>query len=138
MGDQLTIRVASKSDRAVAAILTLSYKDTITYKYGCSDERFNHLGGMPFLFWRVIEEAKAEGIGELDLGRSEIHNAGLITFKERLGARKSALTYWRCSEGDIANAGYVAWLAGIAKEVLPRLPDKIFAASGRLLYRHMG
>ena len=65
----------------VAAILTLSFKDTVTYKYGCSDERFNRLGGTPFLFWKTIQEAKAEGMSQLDLGRSDLHNEGSMASK---------------------------------------------------------
>jgi Acetyltransferase (GNAT) domain len=36
LGDRLAVHVAYKSDQAVAAILTLTFKDTVTYKYGCS------------------------------------------------------------------------------------------------------
>jgi hypothetical protein len=99
MGDQLTIRVAWKDNRPVAAIMTLSFKDTITYKYGRLDERFNHLGGAWFLFWKTIQEAKAEGMIQLDLGRSELDNTGLVKFKDRLGADRINLQYYRSNSG---------------------------------------
>src|SRR5205085_2919409 len=57
MDDRLKIRLAYKDGRPVAGILTLSYKDVLVYKYGCSDARFNNLGGMQFLFWEAIREA---------------------------------------------------------------------------------
>jgi hypothetical protein len=42
LGDRLKIRIASlKTGTPVAGILTLSYKKTVTYKYGCSDPQFN-------------------------------------------------------------------------------------------------
>ena len=95
MGDNLTIRLVSKDRVPVAAILTLSHKGTITYKYGCSDERFHNLGGTPFLLWKTIEEAKNQGMREFDLGRSDLDHAGLIQFKDRMGAVKTMLSYWR-------------------------------------------
>ena len=43
-GDRLTIRVARKGDRAIASILTLRHRETLVYKYGCSDARFHPMG----------------------------------------------------------------------------------------------
>jgi hypothetical protein len=43
-------------ERAVAALLTLRYKDTVTYRYGCLDEHFNNLGATHFLIWKTIGE----------------------------------------------------------------------------------
>ena len=147
MGNQLTIRVASKDDRPVAAILTLSFKDTVTYKYGCSDERFNQLGGTPFLFWKTIQEAKDLGMSRLDLGRSEIDNVGLVQFKDRLGARRMDLKYYRLVPGKALSA----WRMAAAPKMVPNprtlqllrsltrhLPDAALIAAGKLLYRHFG
>jgi len=43
LGNHMKIRVASKNGRPIASILTLSWKDVMAYKYGCSDERFHNL-----------------------------------------------------------------------------------------------
>ena len=94
LGDGLTIHVASKDGVPIAGILTLSFKKTMVYKYGGSDARHHSLGGMPFLFWRAIQEAKARGIEELDLGRSDLDQPGLIAFKDHLGATRTTLTYY--------------------------------------------
>ena len=50
-----------KTAQAIAAMLTLRHGANIIYKYGCSDGAFHQLGGMPFLFWKLIEEGKATG-----------------------------------------------------------------------------
>src|SRR5438093_631303 len=42
-GDRLKIRVVSKDSAPAASIITISYKRVLTYKYGCSDTRFNAL-----------------------------------------------------------------------------------------------
>jgi hypothetical protein len=143
MGDRLVIRVASKDALPTAAILTLSHKGVTTYKYGCSDERWNHLGGIPFLFWMTIQEAKSEGSRVLDLGRSDISNSGLIQFKDRLGATQTPLTYWICSDAQ-ASESRSLWIAHLAQHIVPRLPSAllrlprvILAASGEIFYKHM-
>jgi hypothetical protein len=138
MTDSLTIRLVSKDQYPVAAILTLSHKTTITFKYGCSDERFHRLGGTPFLFWKVIQEGKEQGMRELDLGRSELAHAGLIQFKDRLGAVRTSLPYWRYPNGSPADTTRPGWQIQVAKGLISRLPDPILAASGRMLYRHVG
>jgi lipid II:glycine glycyltransferase (peptidoglycan interpeptide bridge formation enzyme) len=122
----------------VAAMLTLSHKTTVTYKYGCSDERFHSLGGAPFLFWKAIQESKNQGMRELDLGRSELNHAGLVEFKDRLGAVKTMLTYWRYPIMRTTEAMCPTWRIQIAKGVFSCVPDAVFAASGRFLYRHIG
>ncbi len=71
---------------AVASILTLSHKKTIVYKCGCSDAAANKFGGMALLFWRTIQEAQENGFEDLDMGRSDTDQPGLIAFKEHWGA----------------------------------------------------
>src|SRR5215470_3379248 len=75
-GDLLTIRIASKAGRPAAGLLTLTHGDTVVYKYGGSRSDLHPLGGMPFLMWKTIEEAKAVGASELDLGRSDLGARG--------------------------------------------------------------
>jgi lipid II:glycine glycyltransferase (peptidoglycan interpeptide bridge formation enzyme) len=135
LGDRLTIRVASKAGRPIAGLLTLSFKKTIVYKYGGSDARYHKLGGMPFLFWKLIQEAKAEGFEELDLGRSDLNQYGLTTFKDRLGACRSKLTYFRYPA--VARRPK-AWKQRVARRAFELLPDPALALAGRLLYRHYG
>ena len=93
-GNDLKIRVASKADLPVASILTLSNKRCTVYKYGGSIASLNKLGGMALLFWRTIQDAKDKGHEELDLGRSDRDNLGLIAFKEHWGATGTGLSYW--------------------------------------------
>jgi len=79
----LQIRVAFHGKWPVAAILTLRHKDTLIYKYGASDTRFNHLGGTQLLFWNAIQEAKREGLLTFDLGRTDRDNVFRLSWKWR-------------------------------------------------------
>jgi hypothetical protein len=136
LGADLQIRVASKDGRPVASILTLSHKKTMVYKYGCSNVAFNNLGGTPFLFWRTIQDAKDRGFEQLEMGRSDMDNQGLVAFKERLGASRRSLSYWRYPQIDLH--GFGSWKNTIAKRVVPLMPDLALETIGKLLYRHIG
>lgn len=136
LGKMANIRVALRNNQAVAALLTLSYKQTVVYKYGGSDERYHSLGGMPFLFWQTIQEAKKDGFTELDLGRSDRDNAGLIKFKEHWGARRNTLEYWRYSAKKLGGIHRVEMKT--AKRIFGFMPSAVLPMAGRLLYRHIG
>jgi CelD/BcsL family acetyltransferase involved in cellulose biosynthesis len=137
LGKRLAIRVASKDERPIAAVLTLSFNSTIVYKYGCSDDEFHNLGGMPFLFWKTIEDAKQKGAQQLDLGRSDLNSSGLVQFKDRLGATRSTQTYLRFPAGRSQSTS-ADWQIRAAKRVFSFLPDRCLLEAGRLLYPHIG
>ncbi len=136
MGRNVQIRVAFKAETPVASILTLTTKKSLIYKYGCSDSRFSSLGGTPLLFWNAIRQAKANGLEELDMGRSDIANTGLMTFKEHWGAKRSAVHYWRYPLK--AASSNPERLIGYAKKLISATPDKALVILGNLLYRHVG
>lgn len=137
MGDKIQIRVARKDGTPISAMLTLRHRSSIIYKYGCSDERFHNLGGMPLLFWRLIEESKASGAEMIDFGRSDLDNSGLVAFKDKFGTTRKLLTYYRYpykEKGEVT----MSRSAEAARQFLCLLPDAVCSQAGRLLYRHMG
>ena len=141
-GDGLKVRVAYLADRPVAAMITIRYKDTMMYKYGCSDTRFNRLGSMHLLFWNAIQEAKAADLHCFDFGRTDADQPGLITFKGRWGATETILDYFRFSNGTTSThlfdlrAG--TWKVNAAKFVVSQLPSRLVARIGSALYGHVG
>jgi len=137
LGTKIRVRVACKNGSPVAGILTLVHGNTLVYKYGGSDERFNRLGGTQMLFWKAIEEAQADGLGYFDLGRTELNNSGLLSFKDRWGAARSPLLYYRCSLQPSRAVGRT-WPMHFAKYCFARIPNPFLAAAGKLLYRHIG
>ena len=135
--DRLTIRLASHEGRPVAGILTLQHRDTLVYKYGGSDAGYHNLGGMPFLMWKAIEAGKQTGLQMLDFGRSDRNNEGLIRFKDQLGTTRSLLAYGRISATPVPQKAGEGFWAGFAQRLFGYMPDFMFTAAGRLLYRHM-
>ena len=137
MGENASIRLASRGQQAVAGILTLCQGKTVVYKYGGSDASFNNLGGMPMLFWRLIKEAKETGAEELDFGRSDLDNPGLIAFKERWSAARSTLVTWRLPVVT-TSAHRESFKMRYAKKVFAHMPAGVLTLVGRLMYRHIG
>jgi lipid II:glycine glycyltransferase (peptidoglycan interpeptide bridge formation enzyme) len=137
MGQDIQIRVARKEGVPIAAILTLRNGSTVIYKYGCSDEKLHHLAAMPFLLWRLIEESKEAGAEQIDLGRTDMENSGLSTFKDRFGTTRKRLTYFRYPENR-RESSLTAGSLPIARRVLSALPLAVSSWAGGLLYKHIG
>jgi CelD/BcsL family acetyltransferase involved in cellulose biosynthesis len=137
LGDKIQIRLTRKNGVAIAAMLTIQHRSCVVYKYGCSDERFHSLGGMPFLFWRLVEESKATGAEKIDFGRTDLNNEGLIAFKDRFGTSRRLLTYYRHPRAAIRGVNTL-WNSQAVKQVFSLLPGVVSSAAGRVLYRHMG
>ncbi len=137
LGDALLIRVVYKDNQAIAGIVTLTHRKTVVYKYGASDERFHNLGGMPFVFWHAIQDAISAGYEEMDMGRTDIDNPGLITFKEHWGATQTELRYWAYPPPKMSRSGEPSWSMRIMHRACSLAPDSLLGAAGSLLYRHV-
>jgi lipid II:glycine glycyltransferase (peptidoglycan interpeptide bridge formation enzyme) len=137
-GDQLTIRVANKDGNPIAAVLTLRFRDTLVYKYGASDITLHAVGGMQALIWSAIKAAKHQGLRQLDLGRSDIEDQGLITFKDRWGTARSTISYFRYPLKLSNVSSSTAWGGRNRRRLFEWMPNAILSTAGKLLYRHVG
>lgn len=135
-GPGMKIRIARKDGAAVASIVTLSHRETMVYKYGCSDASANKYGGTPMLFWKTIQEAKANGQNQLDMGRSDLEDPGLSIFKEHWGSVATPLIYWRYPAQD--SSARPAWQKNLTNRVISASPAGVLQLAGSVLYRHMG
>jgi hypothetical protein len=136
-GKALEIRVAYLDEIPIAAILTLRFRDSCYFKYGCSDARFNKFAATPWLLWNAIVAAKSNGLLEFDMGRTQEDNAGLLVFKDNWVSRHKRLTYWKfpgTPSVDVADGRKLK----IAKRVFSLMPQSLLVATGKLVYRHIG
>ena len=132
-GEKLTIHLASKNEKTLAAIITIQHGDKLIYKYGASDESVHALGGMPFLFWKAMLQGKSTGANVFDLGRTDEDNAGLSTFKQRLGAQVHTLKYFRVAADSMLKSRF---RPRNFMRLVTQLPGPLYCAAGKLLYRH--
>jgi lipid II:glycine glycyltransferase (peptidoglycan interpeptide bridge formation enzyme) len=134
----ITIRVASKANTPVAAILTLASQRSVIYKYGASDSRFNNLAGTAYLFWKAIRDAKAQGAETFDMGRSDATNSGLIRFKSNWAAEEHSLNYWRFPVTATRPSSRRTKMEQVTKRVFGHMPEPLCIATGRAFYKHIG
>jgi CelD/BcsL family acetyltransferase involved in cellulose biosynthesis len=138
LGADAQIRIAKKDGSAIASILTLGHKQKIVYKYCCSDAHSHNLGGMQFLFWHLIRHSKEHGFVELDFGRSESTNTGLVTFKDRWGTKRQLLTYLRYPSRPQSKEQDNSMIMKLGKQVFSHCPQGLLRLAGNLLYPHVG
>jgi CelD/BcsL family acetyltransferase involved in cellulose biosynthesis len=138
LGKDAQIRIARKDGAAIASIFTLSHKQKMVYKYGCSDAHSHNLGGMQFLFWHLIRDSKGRGFVELDFGRSECSNTGLVTFKDRWGTQRQLITYLRYPHRTPSREQQPSTIMSFGKKVFSHCPQSVLRLAGDLLYPHMG
>jgi CelD/BcsL family acetyltransferase involved in cellulose biosynthesis len=138
LGASAQIWIARKDGSAIASIFTLSHKQKMVYKYGCSDAHSHNLGGMQFLFWHLIRHSKEHGFVELDFGRSECSNTGLVTFKDRWGTKRQLLTYLRYPQRPVATEQDPSMLMKLGKKTFSHCPQGVLRLAGNLLYPHVG
>lgn len=136
-GGALEIRVAYKDEIPISAILTLGFRKTVFYKYGCSARKFNRFGATPWLLWRAIVAAKSNGAIKFDLGRTEQGDRGLLDFKNHWVPQPIPLVYWRFPVGSSFESAD-CWQLKAAKRMFSCMPNTLLTVVGRLLYRHIG
>jgi CelD/BcsL family acetyltransferase involved in cellulose biosynthesis len=138
LGKHAQIRVTKKNGNAIASIFTVSHKQEMVYKYGCSDAHSHNLGGMQFLFWDLIRDSKERGFVELDFGRSECTNSGLVTFKDRWGTNRQLITYLRYPHQAHGTEPGPSTIMKLGQQVFSHCPHSVLRLAGNLLYPHVG
>ena len=137
VGENLTIRVASKDGNPVSAIITILYNNTCFYKYTGVSQDAAKMGGTHALAWRAICDSRALGATKLDFGRTDLDNETLMEYKDRWASTRSGITYYRYPESSVASASD-SHDSGLAGRIFACLPDKLLILAGNYLYKHVG
>jgi hypothetical protein len=130
--------LARHGKAAVAGLICLHFGENAVYKYGASDEAFKQLSGTNLVLWETIKQCARQGLRSLSLGRTDLDNEGLLTFKNGWGAQRTVLNYYRyafTSNGFVCDREHDL---GVFKKVLRTLPLDVLKLIGRLAYRHIG
>jgi hypothetical protein len=74
---------------------------------------------------------------ELDMGRTEEGNAGLLAFKNHWVPQPNRLVYWKFPDTSsfISEDG---WKLKMAKRIFSYMPGRLLTITGNLIYRHIG
>ena len=130
------IAIARCQQRAIAASVYFQSGARAVYKYGASDEAFQHLRGANLVMWEAIKWLARNGAETLHLGRTSIGNEGLRKFKLGWGAEEQKIEYVKY---DLRKKRFIAGAdasAGWYNRVFKMLPIGLSRMIGAALYRH--
>jgi len=130
--------MAEWEGKVIAAVIFLTYKDTIYYKFNASDE--NHLQKRPnhLVIWEAIRYACANGYKHCDFGRCSPEEEGLRVFKSRWGAKEVGSPYYYYPEIKGFTTVPESSLRYQAMKLFSHaIPQFAFRAAGSLLYKHV-
>jgi hypothetical protein len=130
------IAIASHEGRPVAASVYFQLGAQAVYKYGASDETFQHLRGANVVMWEAIKWHARNGAQTLHLGRTSLGNEGLRRFKLGWGAAEEKLEYLKY---DLRQNRWVTetdQTTGWYNRVFNVLPTGCARLIGAALYRH--
>lgn len=133
-----TVVLARLGSTPIAGALYLFSGKRVVYKYGASDEAYQHVRGNNLVMWRAIAAFAQQGYAELDFGRTSLDNEGLRAFKLSWGAKENISSYL------VHDVGERAWIkapdrsSGWHNKVFRQLPLPISRWIGQILYRHIG
>jgi CelD/BcsL family acetyltransferase involved in cellulose biosynthesis len=131
------IMLAAIAGRPVAGAVFFHHRDTVIYKFGASDPRFRHLRVNHRVMWEAIRWGCRHGIRNLDLGRTEPDDRGLLQYKNGWGARARRIAYYRY---DVRRQAFASKPSPVRSSygIFRFLPAGLLRVTGRLLYRHIG
>lgn len=121
----------------IAGAVFLRYRTHVVYKFGASDERYQHLRGNNLVMWEAIRHFVQQGAQTLDFGRTSLDHDGLRRFKQGWGATENVLHYHRF---DLRTDQYVTVpdrASGWHSTIFRRLPRPLSRLAGEILYRHI-
>ncbi len=131
------VAIATYEQKPIAGAVFFHLGSKVIYKFGASNEQFQHLRASNLVIWESIKQLVANGFTELNFGKTSLCNEGLRRFKLGWGAEESRLLYARY---DFKKARFVedhdpahAWY----NRVFQQLPLPLLGLIGRLFYKHV-
>lgn len=130
---------ARKDGLAIGSLILFKFNSRVSCEFAVWNEKYIGISPLHGLFWEAIQAAYREGFKIFDFGRTSPDNHTLMDFKNRWGTQVIDLPifcYPKNNSACITNKMLMA--KRIVREVCRAVPDPIFEAFGKFLYRHMG
>ena len=131
------VALARHGGVVVAGAVFFHSGTTALYKFGASDETYQHLRGNNLVMSTAIKRYAAEGFATFDFGRTSLSNEGLRRFKLGWGTTEYPIDYVRY---DLRADRWVTAKdesSGWHNRVFRRLPVPLSRLIGAALYRHI-
>jgi len=125
------------SDRVIAGAVFLWSGTRSIFKYGASDDGDWNVRPNQILMWHSIRNLIEKGCKELNLGRSEPGNEGLVRFKHSFGSAAGNLNYGIISAVNQVPHVNIMSDPKTNKYPIQTLPLCVNRMAGTLLYPHL-
>ncbi|MGE0482311.1 MAG: GNAT family N-acetyltransferase [Phycisphaerae bacterium] len=136
-GDGLVV-LAFDGRKAIAGAVVLFGKGTAVLRHSASLECSWKLYPNHLVIWECIRAACERDKQRFDFGRTGAQNVGLAAFKRGWGTDAMPLTYTRGGSLGKFRERAIVGLRTTLRHTLPRVPDRVAAGVGRMLYASLG
>jgi CelD/BcsL family acetyltransferase involved in cellulose biosynthesis len=127
---------ARRAGRAVASAVFLRHGSRLYYKFSATDPGALALQPNSLVLWEAIEWAHAQGLAEIDLGKTVRENVGLARFKRSWGAVPAPLPhYYFPRVAGVGAASEESSPMRAVRAVWRHLPLPVARVVGGLVYR---
>jgi CelD/BcsL family acetyltransferase involved in cellulose biosynthesis len=132
------VLLAYSDGRPIAGAVFLTYKETLTYKYGASLSDSWALRPNHALFWTAIKWGCENGYEVFDWGKTSVDNEGLRRFKAQWGAEETSLLYsvLRGERHAEHRVGVPERLSGLVEAFIQKSPPFVCRTLGEVFYKH--
>jgi len=128
------VLTAYHGDRPAAAAVFAAWNGTLICKYSARADGFVKSDAIHLIFWSAIRWASENGFRAFDLGRSNVEQAQLRSFKTGWSAREETLPYSWIARAPIAAPS--RRLNGVMGVVIRNSAPWLCRAMGELLYKY--
>lgn len=132
------VLLASYRGRNVAGAVYFHFGDKALYKYGASDESYQHLRANNLVMWKAIKWYSLNHYASFCFGRTAYDNKGLRQFKTGWGATEKDICYYKYDIGQGVFTKNKANNNTPGKTLLSKMPNAVLKGIGHVLYKHMG
>ena len=135
--DQGWVVLVRHREEPVAGAVFFQFGTTAIYKFGASNETWQHLRANNLVMWEAIKWHTRRGFRVLDFGRTSQGNEGLRRFKLGWGTQERRIDYFRY---DQRKAGFVTARdesSGWHNRIFRMLPVSLSRLIGAAFYRHV-
>jgi lipid II:glycine glycyltransferase (peptidoglycan interpeptide bridge formation enzyme) len=119
----------------IAAALFVQFGRRAIFKFGASNQRYQHLRGNNLVMWEAVQWFAQRGCASLSFGRTSKANAGLRRFKLGWAAREEEIHYFKYDIRADAFMPEEDRATGWHNRVFRVMPMTVARMIGSILYR---
>ncbi len=133
----IKIQLLKLNEQTISAMILLFWKGVAIDEYAATSFEYRSMHPDHHMIWHAIKRAKESGCQLFDFGRTYVFHSGLLKFKDSWGTQRKPLYYYYYPQiQSISNKKRDGVKLKLFKSVIRVLPPRVFALSGKLLYRY--